>query len=452
MEDILSRRARKLNQIKTNSVPGPVVYCMSRDQRVFDNHALLIAQNEALQKGAPLIVLFVLYETCGYRTQEHYNFMLKGLPEVASELRSYNIPFLIRAGRPYKVIKSFVKKYAVSSLYFDFNTLRGSLNLHRQLANQLNIPVHEVDTRNIIPIWITSDKQEYSARTIRPKINRWLDEFLVEPPKLQRHKTDNKFAERTDRSENLLKMSGKIDSSHISILQESGEIAAIEVMKNFINDKLFGYEKWRNDPVKKYTSGLSPYLHFGQISSLRVAIEVRKSAINDRRLEVGKTALFEELIVRRELADNFCYYNPNYDSIKGAPEWAQKTLSKHANDKREHIYSFEKLEKALTHDEVWNYTQNQLLELGYIHGYLRMYWAKKVLEWTKDASTAVDYLVRLNDKYSIDGGESNGYVGILWSVAGLHDRPWPERPVFGLIRSMSLDGLKRKFKIDNLIQ
>ena len=196
---------------------------------------------------------------------------------------------------------------------------------------------------------------------------------------------------------------------------------------------------------------MSPYLHFGQISSLRIVLEARKALDKNSNLQADYDALFEELVVRKELSDNFCYYNQNYNSLSGAPEWAQKTLAKHSSDKREFVYTKEQFENAQTHDEAWNAAQRQLRATGKIHGYMRMYWAKKVLEWSKTPEEAHDTLLFLNDFYSIDGGDPNGYVGILWSIAGLHDRPWGERPVYGTIRSMVYSGLKRKFDVNQYI-
>jgi deoxyribodipyrimidine photo-lyase len=164
-------------------------------------------------------------------------------------------------------------------------------------------------------------------------------------------------------------------------------------------------------------------------------------------LQHGVDALIEEMIVRKELADNYCYYNPHYDSLEAAPAWARDSLDKHRGDAREFLYSKEQLEEGSTHDPAWNAAQRQLRKTGKIHGYMRMYWAKKVLEWTESPEQAIVYLIYLNDHYSIDGGDPNGYAGILWSVAGVHDRPWQERSVFGVIRYMNYAGLKRKFDI-----
>jgi len=237
---------------------------------------------------------------------------------------------------------------------------------------------------------------------------------------------------------------------------KSGENEAKKVLKDFINFKLENYAKDKNDPVKTALSNLSAYLHFGQISSLRVALNINKT-IKSRHaptsdLDISKQNFFEEMIIRKELSDNFCFYNKNYKNLTGAKNWAQKTLNNHDQDIREIIYTLEELEHSKTHDPAWNAAQKEMVSFGKMHGYMRMYWAKKILEWTLSPEKALEYAIYLNDKYSLDGYDPNGYVGILWSITGLHDKPWFNRPIFGQIRYMNYNGLKRKFKIERYIE
>jgi deoxyribodipyrimidine photo-lyase len=216
----------------------------------------------------------------------------------------------------------------------------------------------------------------------------------------------------------------------------------------FIAERLPGYDTDRNDPNRSGQSGLSPYLHFGQISAQRVALEVRKA---DARPE-AKAAFLEELIVRRELSDNFCFYNPAYDSFEGFHSWAKATLNAHREDRRQFLYSLRQLEAGGSHDPLWNAAQKEMVATGKMHGYLRMYWAKKVLEWTPSPEEAIAIAIYLNDRYSLDGRDPNGYAGIAWSIGGVHDRAWGERPVFGKIRYMSYEGCRRKFGVDRYIK
>ncbi|KAG6510082.1 hypothetical protein ZIOFF_024138 [Zingiber officinale] len=217
----------------------------------------------------------------------------------------------------------------------------------------------------------------------------------------------------------------------------------------FLTKRLKSYDSDRNDPVKpRALSGLSPYLHFGHISAQRCALEARKLRNSCPK---SVDAFLEELIVRRELADNFCYYQPHYDSLQGAWEWARKSLMGHAKDKREHVYSREQLEKAQTADPLWNASQLEMVHCGKMHGYMRMYWAKKILEWTNRPEEALSIAIYLNDKYELDGRDPNGYVGCMWSICGVHDQGWKERPVFGKIRYMNYAGCKRKFNVEGYI-
>jgi deoxyribodipyrimidine photo-lyase len=229
---------------------------------------------------------------------------------------------------------------------------------------------------------------------------------------------------------------------------KAGNSAAHKMLKHFLNHKLERYHESKNDPNLDGQSNLSPYLHFGQISAQRVALEIQNSTVNS----ASKDAFLEELIVRRELSDNFCFYNNNYDTVDGFPTWAQKTIEEHVKGKRQYTYSLEQFEGAETHDELWNAAQMEIVKTGKMHGYMRMYWAKKILEWTKSPGDALRIAIYLNDRYELDGRDPNGYVGCAWSIGGVHDRAWPSRPVFGKIRSMSYQGCKSKFDVESYIE
>jgi deoxyribodipyrimidine photo-lyase len=204
------------------------------------------------------------------------------------------------------------------------------------------------------------------------------------------------------------------------------------------------FEHGRNDPNGAAASDLSPFLHFGQLSAQRMALTIksRKGGSSGDRL-----AFIEEAVVRRELSDNLCFYNPSYDSLQGAAVWARESLELHNADPRAYVYTQEQLEQAKTHDDLWNASQIQMVKEGKMHGFLRMYWAKKILEWTADASTALDTANYLNDRYELDGRDPNGYVGCAWSIMGIHDMGWKERDIFGKIRFMNYAGCQRKFDV-----
>lgn len=312
----------------------------------------------------------------------------------------------------------------------------------KKVAEKIQIPFHEVDAHNIVPCRFVSSKLEFAAYTIRPKIHRLLPEFLDEFPPLKRMKSKSSFQNRIDWKSVVEKLKVDRKIKEIDWLLP-GEKAAFRVLENFITNKLSKYNEKRNDPNEDAVSNLSPYLHFGQISSQRVALEIIKSNISNE----SQQSFLEELIIRKELSDNFCYYNNKYDSFEGFPKWAQETLNKHRKDKREYLYKVEEFENSLTHDNLWNKAQLEMVNKGKMHGYMRMYWAKKILEWSASPEEAIKIAIYLNDKYQLDGRDPNGYTGIAWSIGGVHDRAWTERNIFGKIRYMNYTGCNRKFNV-----
>jgi deoxyribodipyrimidine photo-lyase len=442
-----------------------VAYVMHRDQRVQDNHALLTAQDTAIEHNVPLYVLFIMghIET---RSREHYQFMLNGLEEVSKNLKKKNIAFVLKNGPGVETITQFVNEVSAGAVYFDFSPLNELRDRIKAVAAAIEIPVSVIDTHNIVPVWALSDKQEFAAHTVRRKIHKNLDTYLVSPAKLKKHPIEPSHVESLSFSD-AHKIIQSYTPSGIKISYTPGESAAHAQLQTFFERDLKQYGYARNNISVDGQSGLSPYLHFGHISSLRIAIEI-SAYVNEPPLLLqsfklvqsgdtpsaidGMNVLLEEMIVRKELADNYCFYNKDYTSIKGAPAWAQKTLATHAHDPRDFEYSQDQWERCETHDEIWNAAQLELNKTGKMHGYLRMYWAKKLLEWSKSPEEAIAIGNYLNDKFSTDGGDPNGYVGILWSIAGLHDRPWFERPVYGVVRYMNAGGLRRKFDVDAYIQ
>ncbi len=433
--ELLKTRIKKIGGGGTTG--NCVLYVMSRDQRVLDNHALLAAQKHALAKKLPLAVVFCLLPKTGIRAREHYGFMLKGLREVEASLATLNIPFMMLIGSAYERLGGVFYHVKPDAVYFDFNPLRGPQKLQKALANDANFPCYVVDAHNVVPIWVASQKMEVGARTLRPKIHRLLATYLVEPERPQMHPYAwvGPVIELALLDAHVKEVLKALRSNGTKSMFESGETAARKAFERFKNSGLKTYAEDRNNPTKDGLSNLSPYLHFGQISSLRVA------------LEASNETLIEEMIIRKELSDNWCYYNENYDKLEGGPQWAQNSLAKHASDTREFLYTIEEFAAAKTHDPAWNAAQKQLTATGKMHGYMRMYWAKKVLEWSASPRQAIEILIYLNDFYSLDGGDPNGYTGIMWSVVGVHDRPWGERPVYGVIRCMVYTGLKRKFDV-----
>ena len=432
------KRVRLLKQAPEKR--GPVVYWMSRDQRVNDNWALLFAREIAEERKVPLVVVFCLVPEFLQAGLRQYAFMLRGLHELEESLHEHGIPFCLLTGSPAELIPAFLEKREAGLLVGDFDPLRIKRNWKRAVAKSIAIPFHEVDAHNIVPCWVASPKLEYGAYTLRPKLHRALPEFLEPFPKLRGLPKTRIPANDWSNAFKTVKADASVPE--VAWI-EPGERAALKALKHFIQKRLSSYAEARNDPSQDGQSNLSPYLHFGQLSAQRVALEVQKSDADS----ASKEALLEELICRRELSDNFCFYNPRYDSFEGFPAWAQRTLNKHRKDRREHSFSLRELEEGRTHDDLWNAAQLEMARRGKMHGYMRMYWGKKILEWTASPERALEIAIYLNDKYELDGRDPNGYAGIAWCIGGVHDRPWGERPIFGQIRYMSYNGCKSKFDV-----
>lgn len=433
---------RRVYKIHTANVKkGRIVYWMDREHRIVDNDALNYAYSLAIETESELAVAFCFDESYFDRQKEHFSFMVQGLTQVAKELEKFDIPmFFLKGEKPHLELEKFVTQNGVTTIVTDFNPLKIYLDWKEKVAKLTSIPFFEVDTHNIVPARFVSDKQEYAAYTIRPKINELLPEFLIEPDTIK-----NKFPHKWT---GISFAENNIPSKVESVFGfEPGTKAAYKSLNYFISEKIKKYSTQKNDPNSDAVSNLSPYLHFGQISAKSIALQVKARCTNC----AGVETFLEELIIRKELADNFCLYNKNYDNHSCMPNWAKKSFDAHKNDIRDYLYGTPDFELAKTHDALWNAAQMEMVKLGKMHGYARMYWAKKILEWTPSVEEAFETAVYLNDKYSLDGKDPNGYAGIAWSIVGVHDRPWFNRPVFGSVRYMSYNGCKSKFDVKKYI-
>ena len=437
-------RVTHINEVEEKQ-QGPIVYWMSRDQRVNNNWALLYAIERANEKNIPVYVAFSLSSSFLNAQPRHFQFLLNGLISVEKACKDYGIAFNLLLGNPAETIPHFVAEVDASLLVSDFDPLKIKQQWKHQVNSAIRIMHHEVDAHNIVPCRVASPKLEYGAYTLRPKITRQLPSYLVSFPEIPLVKRKI-YATPVD-WQPVFEHLGLGSDYLLDNSLNSGESKGLEALSRFISYNLAGYNQQRNNPLANGQSGLSPYLHFGQLSAQHVAIEVTKAHVPAD----DKSSFLEELIVRRELSDNFCYYNPNYDNTLGFHRWAQETHSTHRLDEREHTYSLSEFEQACTHDNLWNAAQLEMVKTGKMHGYLRMYWAKKILEWTLSPEQAMEFAIYLNDKYSLDGRDPNGYAGIAWSIGGVHDRAWGTRPVFGKIRYMNHSGCKRKFNVEAYI-
>lgn len=463
MLDINPTRILKLTKYAYKS--GPVVYWMNREIRAEDNWALLHAQNLALEHKAPLLVAYNLAPGfLGGGLRQHL-FKLGALESVSVELNKKKIPFFLVSGKnTEKDLVKFVLKHKAGALVTDFFPLHLPRKWIDYVRKNISIPMYGVDAHNIVPCWAASQKQEFGAYTLRPKLHKLLPEYLEPFPDLKKHPFQFKGA-IPKINWTILKKDKLVDPAvkPIDWIQPDHN-SAQKALKSFITKGLANYGDNRNDPNAGAQSGFSPYLHYGVLSAQRIALEVVQhvgrpieellsNAKNKAKVDKNKSlsladhaaAFLEELIVRRELSDNFCFYNRDYDNVHSFPDWAKKSHARHIRDQREYIYTKKQFEQGKTHEDLWNAAQMEMVKTGKMHGYVRMYWAKKILEWTKTPEEAMEIAIYLNDKYELDGRDPNGYAGIAWSIGGVHDRAWFERPIFGQIRYMNANGCSSKF-------
>lgn len=441
-------QAERIEQLNARSVQTGryVLYWMQAAQRSEYNHALEYAIGRANQANLPVVILFCLIDDYPEANLRHYHFMLRGLHDTKQALYKRGIQMVVHHGSP----EAAVPKYGQEAheVVVDAGHLRIQRRWRQAVANALPCPLTEVETNLIVPVEQVSEKENFSAGTLRPRIQRQLPKYLV-PMRHARSKRDSlemKFEglDISDLDEALDKLA--LDRSvspapHFT----GGTRAAKKRLRTFLSDKIDHFADLRNDPSQDYTSGLSPYLHFGQISPLYVALQA------DKTDSPGKASFLEELIVRRELAFNFVHYNPKYDQYEALAPWALRTLNFHARDKREYVYTLEQFENACTHDPYWNAAQREMVVTGKMHGYMRMYWGKKILEWTKHPRDGFEIALALNNRYELDGRDPNAFAGVAWCF-GQHDRAWGERPVFGKVRYMNANGLRRKFDIEAYVK
>jgi len=446
---IHSERVRKLND-RPLQKGRFVLYWMQASQRAEYNHALEYAVRRGNEQNLPVGVLFVLTDRFPEANLRHYTFMLEGLQEVKARLEERDILFLAVKGSPPKEVVKAARN--VSLIVADRGYLRIQREWREEVAENAPCAVIQVESDVVVPVETACPKEVYSAAVLRPKINSQLRRYLAplaETPVKQTLRSLNFAGLNLKKSIPTILTSLSIDRTLPAVDHFRGGTAeAKRLLENFIAHKLKDYGELRSDPSLGCVSHMSPYLHFGQISPLYVAMQVQEAG---RVPSKTREAYLEELIVRRELAMNFAYYNPHYDSFRAIPDWAKRTLKAHQRDKREYIYPQEELEEARTHDPYWNAAQKEMIITGKMHNYMRMYWGKKILEWSPRPEEAFRIAVYLNNKYELDGRDPNSFAGVAWCF-GKHDRPWGERKIFGQVRYMNDAGLRRKFKIDDYVR
>lgn len=445
--DVHPARVTTLNDAEENPDGDFVLYVMEASMRTRMNHALELAAQHANRLEKRLLVLYPLVGNAfgAHRRQKH--FMLQGVAGLGQKMIDRRIRFAVVKGPMAETALRYAQK--ASRVVLDAGYLRDHRAWRDQVGNEAKVPVEEVQSDVVVPVGTVSDKKEHAARTIRPKIHRHLDEFLValEPTELAKDATsmglpDEEVVLSSDANINeILDALGMKDDGVPPVpLFSGGEDEGETMLDRFVSSANGRYGKHRNQPQTDDVSHMSKYLHFGNLSPIRIALRAQEHLTGDDLED-----FLEELIVRRELSHNFVRYEEHYDHYKQLPAFAQKTLEEHRDDEREHLYTRSQLENAQTHDPYWNAAQNELIHTGYMHNYMRMYWGKKILEWTNTPEYAFETTLYLNNKYFLDGRNPNSFAGVAW-VYGQHDRGWTERKVFGKIRYMNDKGLERKAK------
>jgi deoxyribodipyrimidine photo-lyase len=380
----------------------------------------------------------------------HYAFMLQGLRDVELGLEKRGIAFIVRHGGPAEVALELSRGAAI--VVCDRGYLRHQRQWRDEVADGARCEVVEVESDIVVPVEVASDKPEFAARTLRPRIHKHLEDYL-KPVTHARVRVGAKTRAMPQAMPRAIRVSDPVAALAKLKLDRSvapstrfvgGEVAAGKLLRAFIRNKLRGYASSRSDPSLQQTSTLAAYLHFGQISPLEIALAVSRSSAP----KVDRDAYLEELIVRRELAINFCHFHPRYDTFDGLPAWAKRTLAEHRRDARSAIYTRHQLERAQTGDRYWNAAQLEMTRTGYMHNSMRMYWGKRIIEWKRTPQEAYADAIYLNNRYFLCGRDPNAWTNVGW-LFGLHDRPWgPARSIFGLVRYMNAAGLERKFDID----
>ena len=441
-QKIQDERVKHLNE-KGVRAGDYVLYWMQSSQRTEHNHALEYAVQQANELDQRLLVVFGLTDGYPEANLRHYTFMLEGLQEVEGALKKRGIKFVVRHGSPDEVALEAGRD--ASLIVTDRGYMRPQRGWRAIVAEKADCLVTQVESDVVVPVELASGKRETAARTLRPKIHEYLEDFLValNTTPVEKQSTNMSFA-GLDLS-NLDSVLDGLDIDRsvepVGHLYKGGTSQAKKILKDFIDNRFDSYDDNRNQPQTDDVSHMSKYLHFGQISPIQVALEIQKASTSKENID----SYLEELIVRRELPINFVYYTEDYDSFSCLPGWSKETLEEHKGDEREYVYTRQQLEDAETHDEYWNAAMREMRHTGYMHNYMRMYWGKKILEWTDTPEYAYKTTLYLNNKYFLDGRDPNSFANVAW-VFGVHDQGWKEREVYGKVRYMSAGGLERKSK------
>lgn len=484
MKNINSYRVFRRNNNEINSDGNYVLYCMSANRRLHYNFALEYAIAWANKLNKPLLIYEGL--SCGilHACDRFHQFLIEGMHENCRDCSAKNTSYYSFIEFNSGDGKGLVQELAAGSCLVVADEFPAYIipAFNRLISTKVKVPYITIDSNGLIPLSLT-EKAPYSAYIFRMIMQKHFKEAYLNPP------VENPLAELKNRTSvrlptaflekypdaaphyaNIPDTVSKLAIDHsIKALEINGtRKSALAQLEKFINTRISRYKNEKNDPDAEVSSGLSGWLHYGKISEYEIVLAALNKqphgwSLDDIKYKKGQRdgyfggdpgieVFLDELITWREVGYHYCHHVPNYDKFGSLPDWAIKTLEQHASDKREYLYTFEQFEKSLTHDEIWNAAQRQLVREGKIHGYLRMIWGKKLLEWTENPHTALKYLIELNNKYAIDGHDPNSYSGIFW-IFGRFDRAWgPERPVYGKIRYMSSINTAKKIKLKSYLK
>jgi deoxyribodipyrimidine photo-lyase len=427
------------------SARGRYVLCLLQQaNRSRFNPALELAVEEANRLGLPVIACFGLLDgSNGFpeANARHYAFLLEGLADAAKGLAKRGIGFVIRKTSPAEIAADLSRRAAL--LVLDRGYLAIQKRWYAEIGEAVKIRTLQVEGDVVVPVTIASDHHEHAARTLRPKIMRRIGDFLHPLPAREvLHRADGLRLAGLDIADPGTVLGGMTLDRGVSPVRRfrGGETEARRRLRAWLAGPFARYGTGRGRPEAEAASHMSPYLHFGQISPVEIALAIRRAR---KGSEEDRAAYLEELVVRRELAMNHVHYTAHYDRYEHAvPEWARKTLAAASGDRRAHRYSERELAEGRTHDHYWNVAMAEMRETGYMHNHLRMYWGKKILEWSPSPEEGFARTLRLNNRYFLDGRDPSSFTNVAW-IYGLHDRPWAKRPVFGTVRYQSENSLRK---------
>ncbi len=456
-EELAQLAAGERVQVRRGGAPRKdarcVVYWMQRAMRIFENPALDVAIEAGNVLGLPVVVYFGVIPNYPHANLRHYHFMAQGLRDVAEDAAELGVGFVVRRAADNR-LEAFLEEVGAALLVGDENPCREPERWRKALAGRLKLPFWTVDADVVVPSRVFG-RSFVLLHHFRPKLNAELPKYLAAPAKIAPLQAWRPKAASASYplTKDITEGFNKLDRTIRPVDSFTGGThAALKRLKEFVRQDLRDYDEKRNHPETRGTSRLSPYLHFGHIGPVTIALAAQDALRRGWAAQEAADKFLEQVIAWRELSVLFVRHEPNYDNWECAAPWARKTLLEHAGDARPQRYSLQQLERAETYDELWNAAQREMVETGWMHNYMRMYWGKKILEWAPDPATAFDWAVMLNDRYELDGRDPNGYAGIAWAIVGRHDRPWFNRPVFGLIRPMTGASISRKFDAESYMR